>query len=106
MRLESFSDLAIYALEFLEVELHELDLVEIAFLNLVQEWRELLFELIYRRIQFINRLLVIIFRRCRILLRPGAPIPEILQHLLLKFQIFKLFSDLRIDDFITCRSPP
>ena len=83
MRLETFSDLAIYALEFLEVELHELDLVEIALLNLVQEWRELLFELIYRRIQFINRLLIIVFCRCRILLRLGAPVPEILQHLLL-----------------------
>ena len=83
VRLETFSDLAVYGLEFLEVELHELDLVEIAFLNLVQEWRELLLELIYRRIQFINRLLIIIFRRCRILLGLGAPIPEVPQHLLL-----------------------
>ena len=77
MRLKTFSDLAIYVLEFLEVELHELDLVEISFLNLVEEWRELFFELIYRRIQFINRLLIIIFCCCRILLRLGAYILEI-----------------------------
>ena len=105
MRLETCSDLPVNALEFLQVKLHVLDLVEITFLNLVQKRRELFLELIYRSIQFINRLFVVIFCRSRVLLCLGAPIPEILQHLLLELQVFKLFGDTRINDLVTGSSP-